>query len=164
MLILGATVSVGASALEFLPVTLGANRGFSQTQKMGIQKIRFFYLLIVFGLCSCGLSNENNEVEFLSCKAKVDTTSISNDANRGGWLLNEKLFLSAGLEPLDKRLCDSIELRSQTVWTPSGKERPCHLYDLFPPFRVFKNAHSDTLFVEYDNRTILFEIPSHHCQ
>ena len=90
--------------------------------------------------------------------------TISNDANRGGWLLNEKLFLSAGLEPLDKSLCDSIELRSQTVWTPSGKERPCHLYDLFPPFRVFKNAHSDTLFVEYDNRTILFEIPSHHCQ
>ncbi|AWW32498.1 hypothetical protein DN752_21400 [Echinicola strongylocentroti] len=123
--------------------------------------MKLFVIVIIafFFIISC----EEPKELWVDCQTNLDTTWILNEQERGGWFVNDSLILSAGIQPYDKSLCDSIGIRSLTLWTPSGKSRPCSLGDLFPPFQIYKKAWNDSLFVLQDNMVILFQIPKHLC-
>ena len=101
---------------------------------------------------------------WVNCNTSLDTLLIRIDAERGAWAVHDTLTLWSGIEPFNKALCDSIGVRVSAIWTPSGKERPCSLSDLFPPFKIFKNKGSDTLYVFKDGKTLLFQIPDRMCE
>ena len=134
---------------------------------MELEKVKHGLVLgvmIAFVTISCEFVRGDRDLRWVSCADALDSLLIQKESDRGAWKVNDSLVLSSGVEPIDKDLCDSIGVRSVTLWTPSGKERPCDLSDLYPPFKVFKNAESDTLYVIKDSKVLLFQIPEHMCE
>jgi hypothetical protein len=133
---------------------------------MRIRLEKLIIIMLIFGLGGCHFFWERNEsIEWVSCNIALDTIAIKTDATRGAFVLNDSLMLWPGIMPFDKRACDSISLRSITIWTPSGMEkRNCDLTDLYPPFNIFKRMNSDTLYVFKGQKTLLFQIPNHMCE
>src|SRR5690606_31812599 len=85
----------------------------------------------------------------------LDTTLISHDWNRGVYGINDSIILTAGLEPFDKKFCETIPLRYKPLIDPDNLYA-CTLADLYPPFRIYKPTVSDTLIVIMENGTIAF--------
>ena len=121
------------------------------------------FVLLILGSCH-RFFKDNTNVSWVTCKTYIDTFTINEDQNRGAWAIHDTLVLWSAIEPMDVGLCDSIGLRTVTLWTPSGNERPCDLADLYPPFRIYKNKGSDTLYVFQNGKTLLFQMPDHMCE
>ena len=118
-------------------------------------------LIAVMGVLLTGCWQEGPN--WLDCEDFLDTVEVIQEAERGGWLLQDSLFLWAGTKPYDRTLCDSIGLRVAPIATPSGKQIACTISDLYPPFKLYKKSGTDTLYVFQNGKTLIFQIDKQFC-
>lgn len=114
-------------------------------------------IFIFLFLSACGEYYERESPQ-LTIEEGLDTLWIRNEPNHGYYEIRDTLTLFSGWPLLDSSYCDSMEHRSEPIWTSSQKPYVCTVSDLYPPFQVYKRNNSDTLFIIKDGKTVLFRM------
>lgn len=113
--------------------------------------------IIVTVLSACGDYYGRSSPQ-MTVQEGLDTIWISNEPNHGYYEINDTLTLFSGWPLLDNRLCNTMDHRSEPIWSTSNEPYRCSISDLYPPFQVFKRAHSDTIVIIKDGKVIRFKM------
>jgi len=108
---------------------------------------------LVFASCGEYYKRESPQ---LTIAEGLDTTWIRKEPNHGFYEINDTLTLHSAYPLLDSFLCDTLTHRSKPLWSSNNDLYVCTISDLYPPFKVYKRIHSDTIFVIKHSNVLRF--------